>query len=254
MTIKSTILCCTALAFILCPLASEDKPASTKKISQAHKIIDRMVEALGGEKAIKKIKTRVTSGEMTMTAQGITLKMHVSQKAPNKVTVTQEIPGIMTAKQGFDGEKGWAQDPLQGSRQIEGDELEQLKRESNITREITLKQEYPTMEVLPEETKGDQTFQVIKATSADNRIETWHFDKKTGLLAKLQQKMSFGASGELDVTLVPTDYREVDGIKIPFVTEMKSAAIQGVMTFAKVKHNVELDDKMFAEPVEEDEE
>ena len=257
MTLKPLFVYSAFAALTLSSLVAEDKPdkaAGVDSSTTAHQIIDRMVEAIGGEEAVKSIKTRVASGQLSMKAQGISVNMKVSQKAPDKVVVIQEIPGIMTASEGFDGEKGWAQDPLQGSRAIEGDELKRLKREANITREITLKEEYPTMTLLPEETEGDRTFQVIQATSADERTETWHFDKKTGLMAKMKQKMKLGPAGELDVTLILKDYREVDGIQIPYTTEMENPSFKAVLTMKEVKHNVELDDKIFAEPVEDEDE
>jgi outer membrane lipoprotein-sorting protein len=48
-------------------------------------------------------------------------------------------------------------------------------------------------------------------------------------------------------TVTFSDYRDVDGIKLPFRT-VNSNASQGdiVMTIRTVKHNVAIDDKLFA--------
>ena len=246
----------SAMAALTLPCAvAEDKPIKTAPedtLAAAHEIIDRMVIAIGGEEAIKKITSRVATGEMSMPAMGIKVTMKVSQKAPDKVRVEQEIPGLMKATQGYDGTKGWSEDGLQGFREIEGAELEQIKREANLTREITMKEEFPVMKRLEDEKDGDRTLQVIEAISKDERKETWYFDAATGLLAKMQQKMSLGPGGELDVTIILKEYQDVDGVKIPFVNEVVNPAFKGVLTIKDVKHNVELDDKIFAAPSDDE--
>ena len=71
MTFKSVSLCSTFVALTLGYLVAEDKPTpkageSVVDSSEAHKIIDRMVEAIGGEEAVKGIQTRVASGVLSM--------------------------------------------------------------------------------------------------------------------------------------------------------------------------------------------
>ncbi len=251
---KSILPLIVTLSFIT-SLALAEKPAATaeapKADPKAHALIDKMVEAIGGEEAIKKIRTRVAKAAMSMPAQGISISMTLSQKAPNKVFVVQEVAGLMKVEQGFDGEKGWAKDTIQGLREVKGVELEQLKRESNINREIRLKEDYPTMKLLPEEKDGEKTLLVIEAVSKDDRKETWYFDAESSLLTKMKQKMSMGPMGELDVTLIIDDYREVDGVKLPFKTEIRNAAFKAELVVEEVKHNVDLEDSLFATPEEE---
>ncbi len=232
-------------------LAESPDPKADPK---AHALIDKLIEATGGEEALKKIKTRVVEGSMNMPAQGISITMKMSQMAPNKVYVEQSIPGLMEAKQGFNGEKGWSQDTLLGYRELAGPELEQLKRESNIERELNLKKDYPVMKVLPDAELEGRKLHVVEATSKDKRKETWYLDAETGLLSKMEQKMSLGPQGEIDVTILLKDYREVDGIQIPMTSEIKNPAFSATLKFTSVKHNVELDAKIFEAPEEEKEE
>jgi hypothetical protein len=44
------------------------------------------------------------------------------------------------------------------------------------------------------------------------------------------------------------DYRDVDGIKIPFVSHQSSDTVQYTITFTDVKQNVELTDDQFGKP------
>lgn len=232
--------------FCLATIAFAEKPATADP--KAHAIIDKFIEASGGVEAYKKIKTRVAVGEMTMPAQGIKMAIKLSQKAPDKIHMEQEIKGLMNGKQGYDGKEGWAEDTLLGFRKLEGAELAQLTRESNINRELNLKEDFPTMKVLPDAQLDDKTVSVIEATSKDDKKETWFFSQDTHLMVKMEQKMSLGPQGEIDVIILLNDYKEVDGIKLPMTSEVKNPAFTGVLKMTSIKHNEELDDKLFAAP------
>lgn len=232
--------------FCLATIAFAEKPATADP--KAHAIIDKFIEASGGIDAYKKIKTRVAEGEMSLPAQGMKISLKLSQKAPNKVHMEQEVKGLMNSKQGYDGTNGWAEDTLLGFRKLEGPELAQLTRESNINRELNLKEDFPTMKVLPDAKMGDEAVSVIEAETKDGKKETWYFSKDTHLMAKMEQTMSLGPQGEIAVTILLKDYKEVDGIKLPMTSEVENPAFKGVLKMSSIKHNVELDDKLFVAP------
>ncbi|MFT4641970.1 MAG: hypothetical protein ACI8T1_005314 [Verrucomicrobiales bacterium] len=233
---------------VLANLSLGETPAS-KTDPKALALIDKLIKATGGEEALKKIKTRVSVSKITMAAAGVSIEVKMSQKAPNKVYVEQSIPGFMEVKQGFDGKKGWGEDTAQGFRIFEGTELEQLKREGNINRELSLKTNYPVMKMLPDADVEGKKTHVIEATSKDERKETWYLDAESGLMVQIQQKMSMGPQGEMDVTIGMKDYQEMDGIKLPMLSEIKNPAFGVVeLTISRVKHNVAVNDKIFEAP------
>ena len=186
-----------------------------------------------------------------MPAMGIKMKIKLSQKAPNKVHMEQGIEGLMSGRQGYDGETGWSEDSLQGFRKLEGAELVQLTRESNITRELNLKTDFPGMQLLPEVEIDGKKVSVVEAMSKDNRKEIWYFDQESHLMVKMEQKMTLGPQGEIDVTIILKDYKEVDGIKLPMTSEVKNPAFTGVLTLSSIQHNVDVDDSLFASPQKE---
>lgn len=249
---KTLVVCLLGMAVMAAPTRAAETSETDQADPKAHVLIDQMIEAMGGEAALKKIKTRVVEGKMSMAAQGLAIEMKMSQKAPDKVFVEQSVPGLMDAKQGFNGEVGWSQDTLLGFRQLEGAELEQLKRESNIERELRLKEEYPVMKCLPDEEFEGRTVNVIEARSEDDRLETWYLDAETHLLTKMRQKLSLGVQGEIDLTIIAREYKEIDGVQIPMKTEVKNPAFSATLTFSSVKHNVPLEDQIFESPMAEE--
>ncbi len=241
-SILLSFLCLATAALAEKPVAADPK---------AHAIIDQFIKASGGEDAFKKVKTRVAEGHMSMPAMGIKMKIKLSQKAPNKVHMEQGIEGLMSGRQGYDGETGWSEDSLQGFRKLEGAELVQLTRESNITRELNLKTDFPGMQLLPEVEIDGKKVSVVEAMSKDNRKEIWYFDQESHLMVKMEQKMTLGPQGEIDVTIILKDYKEVDGIKLPMTSEVKNPAFTGVLTLSSIQHNVDVDDSLFASPQKE---
>jgi hypothetical protein len=70
----------------------------------------------------------------------------------------------------------------------------------------------------------------VTATPADGHAVTLYFDARTGLLLR-RDRTYF------------EDYREVDGVKLPFRIRDDFSTI----TLTEVKHNVPLDDARFVE-------
>ena len=58
-------------------------------------------------------------------------------------------------------------------------------------------------------------------------------------------KISTPQTGEIEQTADSSDFRDVDGVKVPFSIRLTNAMQSVTMTFTKVENNVAIDDKMF---------
>ena len=76
---------------------------------------------------------------------------------------------------------------------------------------------------------------------------TEYYSTKTFLLMKREGvQVSSTSSVEIPYTLTYSDYRDVDGVKLPFKTVSFSNANGNIVTYVKtVKHNVAVDDSAF---------
>jgi hypothetical protein len=54
--------------------------------------------------------------------------------------------------------------------------------------------------------------------------------------------------GEIEQTTDISDYRSVDGFKVPFVTKVTNSAQVITITFDKVEHDTPIVDSMFSKP------
>src|SRR5690349_17380240 len=99
-----------ALVFIL-PYAalaetSATKAASTNALPHAQEILSKFVKEIGGTAAFAKVDSQHMTGKCEMAAQGITGKLEVFAKRPDKLVIKISIPGVGDILQGFDGKVG----------------------------------------------------------------------------------------------------------------------------------------------------
>lgn len=168
-------------------------------------------------------------------------------KAPNKLLVMQNIQGIGEVTQGYDGQVGWRQDPFQGTRELDDVELANLKREATFNADLKWRELYEKVELMGTEKVGEQQAYVIRLTPRVGKPITRYYDTQTFLLLR-SDSVQEGPQGTIPVETYFSDYRQVDGVKVPFQVTQKTSIGDGVVKLTEVKNNVEIDDAKFAKP------
>jgi len=222
------------------------KPAAMPSTDE---VIDRYIRAVGSNAAIQKIRTLVSRGTETTTNRmtpAATVPIEIYQTAANKMLVVRNSARGVT-REAFDGVKGWARN-ARGSRELEGRELAEVMRDADLMRYLNLRAAYPQMRVLTKERIADREVYVVGATSRDDRREKLYFDSDTGLLIRkyVAFKTAFGTIPEV---MDFTDYREVNGVKLPFTISWSRPPFGSVKKFTEIKLNVAVDDSKFALPL-----
>jgi zinc protease len=85
---------------------------------------------------------------------------------------------------------------------------------------------------------------VIQAKPADGPVEKLFFDVRTGLLVR-RYTTSDTPLGKLPLQMDYEDYREVDGIKQPFLIHWSMPGRTWGRKIDEIKQNVTLDDVQF---------
>lgn len=226
---------------------SEDVTIPTKPsaLPSPDDIIDRYIRAIGNEAAIQKIQTLVSRGTETTTNRmtpPATVPIEIYQTTANKMLIVRKSPRG-TVLEAFDGVRGWTRD-ARGSRELEGRELAEVMRDADLMRYVNLRAAYPQMRVLTKERVSDRDAYVVGATSRDDSREKLYFDVQTGLLIRkyVAFKTAFGTIPEV---MDFTDYREVNGVKLPFTIAWSRPPFGSVKKFTEIKLNVFIDDSKF---------
>ncbi len=228
----------------------EAKPEDTKAaeaLPTADQIIDKYVEALGGKAAIQKATSRVAKGTFDIPAFGASGTFEAYAKAPDKNITIIDVPGFGVIKQGFDGKVAWEDNPQVGLNEKSGSALARAKLDGDFYREIRLKELYSKITVKRKEKVGDKDAYVLEAVATGVSPETWYFDTETGLLVRADSERE-GPNGTTMAQLYFEDYKELDGIKIPYSIRQTTPEFSLSLKFTEVKHNVDIDDAKFAKP------
>lgn len=224
--------------------AADGKPAALPTVDQ---ILDKYVQAMGGKAAIEKLTSRVSKGTFEIAAFGATGSAEIFEKAPNKTASVINVAGFGVVQEGFDGKSGWAVDPQNGMREKSGAELASAKLDSEFLKSIKIKQLYPKIVVKGKDKVGEKDVYVLEATPVEASAETWYFDAQTGLILR-QDSERDGPQGKQAVQSFLDDYRDVDGVKLPFKLRQVMEAFTIDIKIDEVKHNVPIDDATFNKP------
>ena len=228
---------------------TEEAPASNVTgLAAADEIIERYIRAIGGEGSIDGMTTRILRGSETITDRGVapvTSPIELSQASGDRMLTVRSVAGGPSFL-GFDGQRGWTRDS-RGLRELDAKELVSVKRDADFYRYLKIKQSYPQMRVLSKEKIGGREVWVVGATSRDESRERLYFDVETGLLVRkyVTFKTAFGGIPEVTDFY---DYREVNGIKLPFTIKWSRPPYGYVRRFSEIKVNASVDPAKFKLP------
>jgi photosynthetic reaction center cytochrome c subunit len=211
----------------------------------AEQVLEKYYQAIGGAAAIDKVKTRVMKGTLT-TANGAAIGYELTQAGPDMVVSTVSSPDSGVIERGFNGTVAWEKSQ-RGLRDLGADTFAVFRRLS-LYHDLKLAPQFTRMTV----GKGkinDRDVYVLRVTSVEGKREQLFFDAQTGLLIRRSQTIPTPI-GNIPEQIDFEDYRDVDGLKMPFTVRQSSvdASSPAVKKFTEIKLNVPVDDKRFNKP------
>jgi zinc protease len=227
------------------PDAQAKSPGDTPTVDQ---IISKYVQAIGGAASSRKLTSRVVKGTFAITAaQNLSGSFEAYGKAPNKSLVLLNFPDTGVVREGYDGVIGWSQEPEEEVRVMTGAELASTKVDSDFYKDTRLKEVFPKLIFKGIEKVGDILTHKLEGVSKDGYSETMYFAVESGLLVRTDS-IEESPSGKTVVEIHHEDYREVDGIKMPFTVHHRSTELSITFRINEVKHNVPIEDDKFEKP------
>lgn len=231
------------------PVAESAETATATKETPptADQILAKYTEALGGSAAIEKLKTRSMKGTW-LTADGVTLGYEVYQSAPDKLFTILNTPKQGTFERGFDGKTAWEKSS-RGVRDLEGTQLIYLKRYPDLFRDIKLQGQFTRISYGGKEKIDGKDVYVLRGIGVDGKGERLYFDAQTGLLVR-RLTTTTTAVGLIPEQVDYEDYREVDGMKVPFTIRITAidSFWSSTRKFTEIKLNVPVDETKFNKP------
>lgn len=232
----------------ICAWGQAQPQAQTQtSLPTVDEIVAKYEKAVGGKAAFEKLTSRVSKGSFDMGEMGNAGTTEVYQKAPNKLVTITDIPGFGVVRSGVSGGVAWLDTPQTGVQELTGDAGAASKRGADFYQEIRLKETYPKMVVKDKESFDGHDVYVIEATPTEGAPELLSFDADSGLLVRIQSQIQ-APQGMIDIDSRLGDYREVDGVKLPFEIHQVRSDFSFTIKLTEVKHNVPIDDAKFEMP------
>jgi hypothetical protein len=223
----------------------------------ADDIVERHLTAIGGRAALGKLKSRSMTGTVTFSTPvgEFVGPIEILNQEPNKSRVLIKVDlssvgaGQMTVDQRFNGTSAYVLDSLQGNRDITGNQLENMKNGSFPSPFLNYKEKGVKVELGGREKVGERDAYVLILTPKIGSGLRLYLDAESYL--PLKQSIRVDApqlGGEVEQTTEFLDYRDVDGVKVPFQVKTTSPAQSYVVTVTKVEHNGLIDEALFSKP------
>lgn len=186
-----------------------EKPVVKKEIPAgvtAQSVIIKHVDAIGGEKALKTVKTLLVTSKGTIQGQSLDMISKFSSKGMSAIDIS--MSGMSMMKQVI-GDKMGYQTARGQKKNIEGDELVKEKKEAIPFIELNLLSD-KTIVLNGIETINGQDAYVIQAGTSRH-----FYDVKTGLRVASENESGEGAQKRKVITSF-NDYVDVKGVKVPY--------------------------------------
>ena len=223
----------------------------------ADDILEKSIAAMGGRAAFEKIKTRTMTGTITlMTPAGdLPGSIEIANARPNKARTLIKADlsafgaGPLTIDQRFDGKDGYVIDTLQGNREMTGNQLDNMRNQGFPHAFLNYKELGYSVKLQGKEKVGDGEAYVLVFEPAKGSTIRQFIDAQTMLPVRFSLTVNVPQVGaDVEQTTTLEDYREVDGIKVPYKLTSSSSVQSFTVTLDKIAHNVEVDEKLFSKP------
>ncbi len=221
--------------------------ATANPLPSAEEIMEKYAQALGGEAAISKIKTRVDRGTLDVQARHMHSTVETYRKAPDKMVTFVHGPRG-DSSQGYNGQIGW-QERGGEVQELFGDDLMRAKDAAAFNPSMNLKKHYERLEVKGIERLQEHNAYVVAAPRATGSPDRYYFEARTGLLLRISTQIE-SPLGAIPQNADYEDYREVSGIKVPFLIRVVRPDTEMIYKWKQIQADVQVDDSRFDRPAE----
>lgn len=231
----------TALASPNAPIAIDD-------------LLTRMIAAYGGEENLRKHKSSLATVEVDLENQGVMAKGTISARAPNmsasEMTFTALGKKLGSMNSYFDGAAGGEIISFAPAETYSGKRLEDIKAGSDFYDVLNWKKNYEKITFKRMGKVGDEEVYIIERKNEKGTPITDYISTKSFLVLRRDSVVANETAGiELPQTEKFTDYRNVDGVMVPFMMVSNNIANGDiVLRIVDLKFDVDIPETVFRKP------
>jgi photosynthetic reaction center cytochrome c subunit len=226
------------------PEHNENAEAANPGQTTPEQVLEKYLAAVGGADALQKVNSRVEKG--TISAMGHDSPIEVFAAAPDKRATVAHMPNgdSITA---FDGKIGWLGNTGRPPHDMSAAETEAFKLDADLYFPVHVKTLFTQLRMgHPEKIGDEQTYTVVGIRQGQPPVRLY-FDASSGLLVRMV-RYADTPIGRNPTQIDYADYRDVDGVKVPFRWTLARPGGRFTIQIQEAKQNVPIEDDKFAKP------
>ena len=158
-----------------------------------------------------------------------------------------QFPGIPPLRKGFDGETYWVQTPI-GTFSLKGpQEISQIEHDAEVYGAWRIRNLYHRIRLDSRARLNGRDVYVVEGQPVKGPAEKLFFDVDNGLLLRWDMARR-NPNRTVFVKVHLNDYRDVDGVKVPFNVRLAFESFDFTVTLDEMHHNVPMNDAIFRQP------
>jgi predicted Zn-dependent peptidase len=199
-------------------------------------VMDNYLTAIGGEKAVKSVKSISYTGSTSIPQAPAPLSYTSKVDSKERMAIELSMAGMSLMKQVVNGNTGYM--TTQGQKKVlEGEELAKMKEGAVLFRETSLATKTGVTISGIEPMNGSDCYAVVDGTSI------YYYDVKSGLKTAESTIQEQDGQKMTSVTSF-NDYRDVKGVKVPF-NQIMNVGFELDIKMSEIKINEGVSDADF---------
>ncbi len=229
--------------------AVQEPPVAQEEAIDFKTVIADFIEVTGGEVAHKAIKSVQAKGKMSMPAFGLEGDTNMTQKE-GKGLMVMNLAGVGEIRMGFDGETAWQITEMTGPEIMDGEQKAQFVMQMDASPMLNLEKSFDKVTCTGVEDFNGDSCHVIVCEKEGNYPVTHYFSVKSKLHVGTTMT-AVSPQGEFESTSRISDYRDVNGVKMPFKTEADLPNSMVMLNeLESIESNADIADSLFDLPEE----
>ena len=218
---------------------------ASRSMPSMNEILAKYVDAIGGSGAIQKNQTRAEQGSVEG-PHGLHAAIETYRTAPDKAFAIVHRPNG-DVMEGVDGNIGWGKRANGEVTEESGDELARSRQWAEFYPGEHFEKDYERFQVGGIENVNGHDAYVMMAWWKGGGADRIYFDVQSGLLLRITHRIE-SPLGALPLQTDYEDYRDVNGLKIPFTVRVTRVDGTTTYTWQKMEANVAIDPSRYEKP------
>ena len=221
--------------------------ATPVELPDANKLVEKYLQSLGSENDLHKLSNRIEKGK-AIVLPGREFPLEAAYAASDKATSTVHMPdGDLVA--GYNQQSGWQIFPGRPAHDMSDAEVDAAKLDSTFYFPLHVKEFFSELKTTGADKVSGHAVYVVTGSREHQPPVRLYLDQESGLLLRLL-RYDETPVGRNPVQTDFSDYRDVNGIKVPF---LRITARPGRRMTVKIdqiqQNNISADDSRFEKPV-----